>query len=141
MPYPCTADAVRAWFAERKANDGYVCAILAKPDDVFAGSIGMSPGGEIGYWVARKFWGRGYATDAVRCMIEFARRDKIPRLHAEVFPDNVASSRVLEKAGFTQIGNVVRDLPLRGGLRELLVYELGLDSDVRMAHSYPISSG
>ena len=55
-------------------------------------------------------------------------RDGIPVLHAEVFPDNVQSSRVLEKAGFELTGRITRDLPLRGGERELLVYE---NSDTR----------
>ena len=55
----------------------------------------------LGYWVAREHWGRGLATRAVRAFL-----DELPArpLHATVATDNVASRRVLEKCGFTNLG-------------------------------------
>jgi [ribosomal protein S5]-alanine N-acetyltransferase len=56
---------------------------------------------EIGYWVARPFWGQGIATAAVRAACEYAFAEwKLVRIHAYVFDFNLGSARVLEKNGF-----------------------------------------
>lgn len=54
----------------------------------------------VGYWIGREFWGRGVGTHALRLFV-----DDIPDrpLHALVVLTNVASQRVLEKAGFRQV--------------------------------------
>ena len=58
----------------------------------------------LGYWIAREHWGRGYATEAGRQLIEIARTIGLDRLDASYFTDNPASGRVLEKLGFTPTG-------------------------------------
>jgi RimJ/RimL family protein N-acetyltransferase len=78
-------------------------------DDVVVGEIGggvVAPGAvEIGYAVVASCWGRGYATDAVRALVERARAaDGVERLVGHTPLDRPASARVLEKAGFTLIG-------------------------------------
>ena len=80
-------------------------------------------GDQVGYWIGRVHWGRGYATSALRLLIELAQRRGIPRLDAYVYPDNAASVRVLEHNGFVRHGEVQRDLPQRGGLRKLLHFQ------------------
>lgn len=71
-----------------------VCGLVLQ-QDIFRKSA------EIGYWVGEPFWGRGIATEAVRllCQIGFEELGLV-RIYAGVFPINVASMRVLEKAGF-----------------------------------------
>ncbi|KAI1369487.1 acetyltransferase [Xylaria arbuscula] len=61
---------------------------------------------ELGYWVARKFWGRGIMTDAVRALTRwaFANVPDLLRVEATVFEGNEASARVLAKVGFTKEG-------------------------------------
>ena len=54
---------------------------------------------EVGYWLAREFWGRGVATGALRILLEEVR---IRPLFARVAERNVASRRVLEKCGFVE---------------------------------------
>jgi RimJ/RimL family protein N-acetyltransferase len=55
---------------------------------------------EIGYRLARPFWGRGYATEAVVAARDYAFNVLcLPRLIALIDPQNVASMRVAEKAG------------------------------------------
>lgn len=72
------------------------------------GSCGLirKPSGAVvlGYWIAREHWGRGYATEAGRQMIEIARTIGLDRLDASYFADNPASGRVLEKLGFLATG-------------------------------------
>jgi len=56
---------------------------------------------ELGYWLAKPFWGRGLMTQTVRAVCDFARSEwKLVRITARVFDFNTASARVLEKCGF-----------------------------------------
>jgi RimJ/RimL family protein N-acetyltransferase len=78
-------------------------------DDVVVGEIGgtfVAPGAiEIGYAVVASAWGRGYATEAVRALVERARAvPAIERLIGHTPLDRPASGRVLEKAGFAKAG-------------------------------------
>lgn len=59
---------------------------------------------EVGYWVGRPYWGRGYASAAVREIVTFAFEELgLRRLYAHVLAHNPASGRVLEKAGFVPV--------------------------------------
>jgi RimJ/RimL family protein N-acetyltransferase len=73
------------------------------------GTIGFSaqPSGrfELGYWIARRHWNRGYATEAGEAVVRMARESfRVPSLEAGHFLDNPASGRVLEKLGFRPTG-------------------------------------
>jgi RimJ/RimL family protein N-acetyltransferase len=76
------------------------------PQLVGSCGLGRRPSGavEMGYWVARVFWGRGYATEACTALIEIARALGLTRLEGSHFVDNPASARVLEKLGFEPLG-------------------------------------
>lgn len=82
-----------------------------------------------GYCFARRAWGQGYATESCRAMIDLARAMGVTRLEAGCHPDNAASLRVLEKAGFAY----ERTLPdymvlpnLGPGLTDILLYAIPL---------------
>ncbi len=60
---------------------------------------------EIGYWLAKPFWGKGIMTDVVGTICKFAVTQwKLERITAHVFIHNAASARVLEKNGFQSEG-------------------------------------
>jgi len=62
---------------------------------------------EIGYWLARPFWGQGIMTDAVRAYVGYAFGElQLLRLTAHVLESNVGSARVLEKNGFKLEGRL-----------------------------------
>ena len=68
---------------------------------------GIAP--EIGYWIGRPFWGRGFATEALEGALVWAgKRWRRRALLSGHFADNPASGRVLEKAGFLYTGEVRR---------------------------------
>lgn len=76
------------------------------------GCIGLSrapvEGMEIGYWLARQHWGRGYATEAGHAVLDIARHGlRLRRLHGSHFLDNPASGAVLTKLGFRATGEVI----------------------------------
>lgn len=64
-------------------------------------------GVELGYWIARSYWGLGFATEAGRAMMDIADNClRLPKLRAGHFADNAASGRVLTKLGFQPTGNM-----------------------------------
>ena len=78
----------------------------AEPVLVGAGGLGRRPSGaiELGYWIAREHWNRGFATEAGHALLAIAGALALPRLEASYFIDNPASGRVLEKLGFLPTG-------------------------------------
>ena len=58
-------------------------------------------GAEIGYWLGERYWNRGVMTDVIKKMVEYSFANfHIQKLYATIFDFNIASQRVLEKAGF-----------------------------------------
>jgi RimJ/RimL family protein N-acetyltransferase len=91
--------------------------------------LGRRPSGavEMGYWIGRQHWGKGFATEASRALIEIAKALKLPRLEASHFLDNPASGRVLEKLGFVATGmSAERYSCARGGEAMAKIYSLRL---------------
>jgi RimJ/RimL family protein N-acetyltransferase len=74
-----------------------VCSLLG---------VGGDPrSAELGYWIGRPHWGRGFATDAGRRVVGFGFRDlSLERIRSSCLLRNPASRRVLEKLGFRQTG-------------------------------------
>ena len=59
---------------------------------------------EIGYWIGRPYWGRGYAPEAMAALIEHARRDLgATAIWAGYYVGNAQSRRVMEKCGLTYV--------------------------------------
>ena len=87
------------------------------PQLVGACGLGRRPSGsvELGYWIARAHWGRGFATEACGALVEIARALGLPRLEGSHFIDNPASARVLEKLGFEALGVVAPRLSCARG--------------------------
>lgn len=61
---------------------------------------------DMGYWIARDHWGRGYATEAGRAALEVVRALGHRRVQAGHYVDNPASGRVLRKLGFRETGEI-----------------------------------
>lgn len=85
---------------------------------------------EMGYWIARPFWGQGYATEAGRAVIEIAASLGHDCLVASHFLDNPASGQVLRKLGFEATGRVIeRHSCGRGEAAPTVEYSRDLDGD------------
>jgi RimJ/RimL family protein N-acetyltransferase len=69
--------------------------------------IGKSHRAEIGYWLAKPYWGQGIMTAVVQQVCQHAFEEfGLVRITAHVFSHNPASARVLEKCGFKQEGSL-----------------------------------
>ena len=133
LPYPYTV----------KDGEDYIRAMLAAdPNDTFAfaievgsvcvGSIGVFRGqnihsrtAELGYYLAEPYWGKGIMTEAVKatCARVFEVSD-ILRIYAEPFSRNLASCRVLEKAGFSFEGTMRANAVKNGITEDMKLYAL-----------------
>lgn len=117
IPHPYTETDAENWLAltrERREKMGVVSnwAIRHREEGLIGGIGAMVKAGldghldEIGYWLAAPFWGRGIMTEVVQKFTEwlFASRPALVRIEGRVFSFNIASARVLEKAGYEREG-------------------------------------
>ena len=115
LPWPYTLDDAQVFLGMAPAPGEAACLILAHDQgDVpkLVGGCGIHRLGdehEIGYWLTPDAWGRGYATEAGRALLDIARYALgHARLVSGHFVDNPASGRVLRRLGFTPTGRIER---------------------------------
>ncbi|QUL39204.1 GNAT family N-acetyltransferase [Erythrobacter sp. JK5] len=85
---------------------------------------------EMGYWIARPYWGQGFATEAGRAVLDIAATLGHRKVVASHFLDNPASGRVLRKLGFEPTGRIVeRHSCGRGGTAKTAEYTIELEGD------------
>ena len=119
-PWPYTAeDAVRSATQEHDAHFPLFLMMLrtnGAPRLIGACGIGNLNGeAELGYWIARPYWGLGFATEAGKAVIDIAKTIGHKRLVASHFTDNPASARVLRKLGFRDTGQTAQRHSRGGG--------------------------
>lgn len=110
------SEARRRW-ADRKAG---TFAIVDATSGELLGSIGVRLGeiGAVGYWVKREARGRGVASRALRLLSGWAVTEGgVERLELLTNPENLASQRVAEKAGFRREGLLRSRMRRRDGQR------------------------
>jgi RimJ/RimL family protein N-acetyltransferase len=98
---------------------------------------------EMGYWIAKPFWGRGYATEACRALIDIARTLGLSSVEGSHFLDNPASARVLEKLGFEPVGIVAPRLSCARGTEvpaRLMRLRLQADASVEQREEEPLAA-
>ncbi len=108
VPYPYPVSFARDWIESHQASamGGTDMTFAIWLADTLIGSINVENRGDdttgIGYWIGKTFWNKGYITEAVAEILRYAFDIlSINLLTTELFADNLASARVLEKAGFT----------------------------------------
>lgn len=82
--------------------------------------------GELGYWLGKEYWGKGYMTEAARAVIDYAFGEKgLSMLGICTSPVNSRSQRVIEKCGFVYEGTIRRTYKIYDGtLRDSRVYSM-----------------
>lgn len=131
FPHPYTEESGRAFIQMTQAHDpARIMAIIV--DGSFAGAIGVHPkedvfrtNAELGYWLAMEYWGKGIMTYAVEHMTKYAFETfDINRLYARPFGPNIASQKVLEKAGFIKEAHYTKTIIKNGEYLDELVYAI-----------------
>jgi len=108
IPHPYTLADAEKFIASVNRADGEIAFLITR-EKLVLGAVGIHmpehEPPEIGYWVGAKFWGHGYATEAVHAVIDHAFSDPdVEALAAGARVTNPASRRVLEKCGFQWTG-------------------------------------
>lgn len=136
-PWPYSLADAEAFLAAERGPSDATMLILRRTDasPELIGTIGLArkPSGlfELGYWIARPHWNRGYATEAGRAVVAAARDGlRLRKLIAGHFVDNPASGRVLEKLGFRSTGITAPRMSRgRGAEAQCRLFELELSPE------------
>ena len=133
LPYPYTEQDGAEYISSMLcANQNTVFAFAVTLNDRVIGSIGAfrqanihRRTAELGYYLAEEYWGRGLMTQAVKqvCRYVFQSSD-ILRIYAEPFARNIASCRVLEKAGFQYEGTLRSNAVKNDHILDMKLYSL-----------------
>lgn len=129
FPHPYTADDGKDFIALATADDP-IHMFAIEIDEEAVGGIGIHPQGdihrknaELGYWLAEEYWGRGIITSAINEIVQWTFKTyDINRIFARPFGINIASQRVLEKAGFTLEGRFEKTLFKNSEYLDELIY-------------------
>lgn len=138
IPHPYPDDGALQFILgdqERRARgESFGFAITRRADGALLGGIGLHPlppqQAEVGYWVGVPHWGQGYASEAARRVVAFGFDTLgLNRIYASYFSGNLASARVMQKAGMTYEGT------MRGHILKWGEYlDLGYYSVLRSEH-------
>ncbi|MCM3090534.1 MULTISPECIES: GNAT family N-acetyltransferase [unclassified Cytobacillus] len=115
--------------AERKGKI-VIFAITRKEDKSLIGLINITGNNanrraEIGYWIGKPFWGKGYGTEAARAVIKFGFEElNHNRIYALAFTDNPGSWRIMEKSGMKHEGILRQHAMKDGRLVDLTYYAI-----------------
>ena len=125
IPYPYSVPLARAWM-QGLEPDEFVRVV--EHEGELIGAIGYltrdDGSAEIGYWIGKPWWGRGFATEAASALVHYCfSKLRMPRLTCSHFIDNPASERVIGKLGFKPVGTCSAWCDARNAEVETLVYE------------------
>ena len=112
-PWPYALDDAESFLAQepsRRLPNFLIAARTAGSPRIVGGiGLGIDPDGtvELGYWIARTYWGLGFATEAGQAVLAMAQHSlRLRHLGAWHYLDNPASGNVLRKLGFKPSGRV-----------------------------------
>ena len=114
MPHPYYEEDAIAWINMAnqgfKAKNNFIFAIRFKKTQALIGGIGLTLDiennrAELGYWLAEKFWNKGFTTEAVQAILKFGFEQlKLNKIVAVYLTTNQASGKVMIKNGMIKEG-------------------------------------
>ena len=129
LPFPYREENAHFWL--KMAEDGfakkdaYIFAIREKENLKLIGAIGLhldlaNRKAEVGYWLGKSFWNKGYVTEALQRIVEFGFEElHLNKIYASHFPHNPASGKVLQKNGFEFEGILKQEVLKNGQFLDL----------------------
>ena len=132
IPHPYADGMAEEWIGTHKPGyeNGSLAtfAIVLRDGPKLIGAIGLTLDrdvnkGELGYWIGKPYWNRGYATEAAVAAIAFGFDDlRLNRIRATHLTRNPSSGRVMEKAGMLLEGTACQEVMKWGKYEDLTIY-------------------
>ena len=117
LPYPYKLKDAKDWIKNtkkdwrKKKKTDFTFGIELKEEKEIIGGIGLSQVdkfqgiAEVGYWIGKKYWRRGYGSEALKAVLDFGfKKLKLRKIKAKVCIGNTPSSKLLEKFGAKKEG-------------------------------------
>ncbi len=132
IPHPYEDGMAEAWIQRHQGlvEDGELVtyAVTLKPDDTLIGAISLrietrNHLAELGYWIGKPYWNKGYCTEAARALVNLGFDDlALNRIQARHMTSNPASGRVMKKVGMTYEGTHRQATYRFGAFEDLAMY-------------------
>jgi RimJ/RimL family protein N-acetyltransferase len=132
IPHPYSVEMAIEWIGThqrlRDRDKALFYAIDLKDSGLFIGSTGLDLDlahgrAEIGYWIGKEYWSRGYATEASMRLLEFAFTElKLHKVTAHHFERNTVSGHILEKMGMIKEGLLRSHIRNAGEWEDIVEY-------------------
>ena len=111
---------------QEETRTDYELAVIHKESNKLIGGCRLNKvsdiQAQIGFIYNKKYWGYGYATETAKALVDYGFTELgIHRIYATCDPDNVASKRVLEKAGLVLEGRLRENMMIHGRFRDSLI--------------------
>jgi [ribosomal protein S5]-alanine N-acetyltransferase len=121
---------LRRYMEDARDDRAYAFFVFREDDSALVGGMtlsnvrrGVAQTAALGYWAGAHHAGKGYITAAVRAAVRFAFEElELHRVEAACQPENAASQRVLQKAGFVEEGRARAYLKINGAWRDHLLF-------------------
>lgn len=103
-----TEAVIKQFLTETAAGEAHYWTLRLQSNGSFVGLCDFSeidPNGsaDLGFMLARRYWGQGLAAEAVTCLIAHARAIGLRTVRARIHAGNERSARLLIKTGFTEV--------------------------------------
>lgn len=137
---------ISPWISDNEKAEptNFTFTIETKANSIFVGLIVLKLGNrkyrtaEVWYKLHPDYWGKGYGTESLRTLIRFGFDQlHLHRIEAGCAVENIASIKVLEKAGMRREGRKRKVLPLKTGWSDNFEYAI-LETDEILVKSYEL---
>ncbi len=142
IPHPYEDGMAETWIGghQERFEKGQLVnfAIVLKHGGELIGAIGLGlslaqENAELGYWIGKPYWGRGYCTEAARAVLRYAFTElRLNRVHAHHWSNNPASGRVMQKIGMRHEGHLRQHAKKWGEFLDVEAYGI-----LRSEHAAP----
>jgi len=134
IPHPYEDGMAEQWIATHRPRfeEGRLCnfAVTLRASGDLAGAIGLVitrrfDHAELGYWIGKPYWGKGFCTEAARAVIDYGFAHLgLHRIHASYFARNPASGSIMKNLGMKQEGVLRGHVKKWGKYEDLILYAI-----------------
>ena len=133
VPHPYESGVAEKWISTHQnqftQNEAVIFAITLAETKALIGSVSLlnisleHENAELGYWIGIPYWQKGYCTEAVKTILNYGFESlQLHRIYAVHYTDNIASGKVLLKAGMKHEGLIHHAVKKWGEFKDLELY-------------------